>query len=167
MKIKSFLLLLLITTLLSCDTKLSSQDFPIILQETPKQCGPVCLKMVSQYFGKDIALKELEELSGMQNNGTTLLGLSEAAQSIGLKNLGVKISFDQLANEVPLPAIIHWNNNHFIVVYKVNKDTIWVSDPALGKIKYTKKEFCKGWLFRKASSSNEGIALLLEKTEDF
>ncbi|CAM1366504.1 cysteine peptidase family C39 domain-containing protein [Tenacibaculum xiamenense] len=167
MKIKFLLLLLTITIHSSCNNSIKNKYFPIILQEKPVQCGPICLKMICQYYGKDVDIKVLEKLSGMERNGTSLLGLSEAAESIGLKNLGVKISFEQLVNEAPLPAIVHWNNNHFVVVFEAKTDSIWVSDPAHGKIKYSKKEFCESWLKSEIATSKEGVALLLEKTEDF
>ncbi|WP_109438666.1 cysteine peptidase family C39 domain-containing protein [Aquimarina sp. AU119] len=167
MRIKLLLFLLIITTLLGCNNSVKNKDFPILLQETPVQCGPVCLKMISQYYGKDVEINELEKLSGMESNGTSLLGLSEAAESIGLKNLGVKISFEQLVNEAPLPAIVHWNSNHYVVVYEVNLDSVSIADPAHGKIKYSKKEFCDGWLKGEMTTLTEGVALLLEKTTNF
>ncbi|MHA7060294.1 cysteine peptidase family C39 domain-containing protein [Aquimarina sp. M1] len=167
MKIRLLLLISIIIVQLGCTDSVKGQEFPIILQDKPIQCGPVCLKMVSKYYGKDIALKELEKLSGMTDSGTSLLGLSEAAESIGLKNLGVKISFEQLSNEVPLPAILHWNNNHYIVVYKVSQNKVWVADPQLGKIEYSKKEFCNSWLKGEIATATEGIALLVEKTKKF
>lgn len=167
MKINFLLLLSIIIVQIGCTDSVKSQEFPIILQEKSAQCGPVCLQMVSKYYGKHIDLEELEKLSGMTDEGTSLLGLSEAAQSIGLKNLGVKISYEQLTNEVPLPAILHWNNNHYIVVHKISQNKVWVADPQLGKIQYSKKEFCDNWIKGEIATATEGIALLIEKTNDF
>lgn len=166
MKIKLIILVLIIPVLIGFSILKKNTSFPVILQEKGAQCGPVCLKMICEYYGKNVGLKELERLSGMNKNGTSLFGLSEAADSVGLKNMAIKVPFNRLP-EAPLPAIFHWNNNHFIVVYKIEKNSIWVSDPALGKIKYSNEKFRENWLKGKMTTSEEGIVLLLEKTINF
>ena len=168
MKIKLIILVVTIPILIGFGRLTKKNNFPIILQEKAAQCGPVCLKMICEYYGKNVELKELEKLSGMDKRGTSLLGLSNAADSLGLKNVGIQLSYEKLYRKAPLPAILHWNNNHFIVVYKIKKNKVWVADPALGKVKYSKEEFCKSW--QKSSnidSPEEGIVLLLEKTIKF
>ncbi|MDC1162450.1 cysteine peptidase family C39 domain-containing protein [Tenacibaculum sp.] len=161
MKIKFYLIIIGLIFINGCNSE-KKNDFPIILQNGAKQCGPICLQMISQYYEKNIGIGELEKLSGMDDSvGVSLLGLYEAAENIGFRAMGVKISYKQLT-EAPLPAIIHWNNNHFIVVYRIENDVVWVADPNLGKIQYSKEALCENWLKPEIASSREGIALLIE-----
>ena len=95
------------------------------------------------------------------------MGISSAAESIGFRTLGVTLTFDQLTREAPLPLIVHWNQNHFIVVYQTDKNKIYTADPAYGLISYSHKEFMNNWLSNKEKSENKGLALLLEPGPDF
>jgi ATP-binding cassette, subfamily B, bacterial len=158
-------LLLIVVVIFLCvkyAVKASNNAFPIILQDHIIQCGPVCLQMIAKYHGQNIELIELETLTRMNDNGTTILNLNQAAESIGFKSCAVKISFEELTI-APLPAIAHWNNNHFLVVYKANKDTVWVADPKSGKKIYTRKAFCDNWLNSSLATETDGVVLLLEK----
>lgn len=161
-------LLFFITTspLLSCSGQTNNDDFPLILQENSYECGPVCLKMIGDYYGLRFELDTLISLSGTDSTGVSLLGLSIAADSMGLKNLGVQISFEALIKEAPLPAIVHWNTNHFVIVYKANHKKVWVADPASGKVEYSKEEFCNHWLQSKHERMETGIALLFEMKKE-
>ncbi|PIP54520.1 MAG: ABC transporter ATP-binding protein, partial [Bacteroidetes bacterium CG23_combo_of_CG06-09_8_20_14_all_32_9] len=144
---------------------------PFYLQPDSKDCGPTCLRMLAKHYGRSYTLQYLRERSFITREGVSLLGISDAAENIGFKTMGVKISFEQLQNEAPLPCIVHWKQNHFITVYKVEskklKVIVHVADPAHGLIKYTKEEFLKGWLSTKTNNENTGIALLLEPTPKF
>ena len=118
--------------------------FKVYHQKNIMDCGPMCLHMVAKHYGKNIGLEKLRNDAGLSKQGVSLLGLSEAAERIGIKTHRVAISYEQLKNEAPLPAILHWNQNHFVVVTpKANKKTITVADPAKGIISYTKEEFCQ------------------------
>ena len=134
-------------------------------------CGPTCLRMIAAHHGKQYSLEELREASNISRDGVSLLGISEAAEKIGLRSVGVYVDFEELKNEAPLPCIVHWNQQHFVVVYDIKqkrgKDFVYVADPGAGKIKYTKDEFCKCWLSTKADGDDVGIALLLETTPYF
>lgn len=160
-------------------------DFPFFKQHDKKDCGAACLRMICKYYGKNYSLNTLRKKSYISREGVSLLGLSEAAESIGFRTKGVKITFKTLI-EVPLPCIVHWQQNHFVVVYDVNiskkdknllfkentniediRGTIKVADPASGLIEYSVKEFLSFWLSNKKDGKNEGIALLLETTPDF
>ena len=165
--LNSLLVIGIIFFQLNCKGQINKNDFPIILQESALQCGPICLQMIGKYYGRDLDIKKLETISGMDREGTSLFGLSQAADSIGLNNLCVKIPFETLVEDVPLPAILHWNQNHFVVVYKASHRKIFVADPAIGKVEYTKEEFCESWLVKDENSNNEGIVMLLETTEKF
>lgn len=133
-------------------------------------CGPTCLRMVARFYGKTYSLERLRGSSHITREGVSLLGISDAAESIGFKTMGVRISFEQLC-EAPQPCIVHWNQQHFVVVYKIKKvrntTYIYVADPAGERIRYTKEEFIRCWLSTKKEGEEKGIALLLEPTPDF
>lgn len=96
-----------------------SRSFPVYKQLDTMDCGPTCLRMVARYYGKTYSLQTLRERSFLTRLGVSLLGISDAAESIGMRTLGARLTFDQLAKEVPLPCIVHWKQDHFIIVYKI------------------------------------------------
>jgi ATP-binding cassette subfamily B protein len=126
--------------------------------------------MVAAHYGRKYSLEGLREKSHFTREGVSLLGISEAAEQIGFRSLGVMVSYKEL-KEAPLPCIVHWNQQHFVVVYdiksKKNNDLIYVADPAAGKLVYTNSEFCKCWISTKDSGEDVGLALLLETTPAF
>jgi len=95
------------------------------------------------------------------------MGISDAAESIGMKSVGARLSWEQLKNEVPLPCIAHWQQKHFVVVYKIKKNTVYVADPALGRVTYSKEEFLRNWLSSRVDDVDQGLCLLLETTPSF
>jgi ATP-binding cassette, subfamily B, bacterial len=141
--------------------------FPFVKQLDAMDCGPTSLCMIARFYGKSYSQQTLRERSFITREGVSMLGTSDAAESIGMRTMGVRISFDQLANEVLLPCIAHWKQNHFVVVYKIKKDSVYVADPAHGLVTYTKKEFLGGWVSTKKEGEDQGLALLLEPTPDF
>lgn len=152
-------------------------NFPNYRQPDHKDCGPTCLKIISKHYGKVISLQQVRQLSETTREGSSLLGLSEAAEKLGLRTLGVKISLKDLA-EAPLPCILHWNKNHYVVLYDIAKPKKSpspgrgfrgrISDPAHGLLEYTQEEFIKHWIGNNATEeTEEGIALLLEPTPKF
>ena len=144
-------------------------QFPFYKQPDAKDCGPTCLRIVSKFYGKSIPLQQIRQLSETTREGSSLLGLSDAAEKLGFKSLGVQIDFKTLSEEVPLPCIVHWNKYHFVVVYKIDKSgKVHVSDPSYGLINYSKEEFIKFWIGNNATEkTEEGIALLIETTPEF
>src|SRR5690349_80093 len=107
-------------------------------------CGPTCLRMVAKYYGRSIPLEYLRNKSQFGKAGVSLLGLADAAESIGLRSVGAKLSFDQLINDAPFPAIIHWNQYHFVVLTpQSKKNKLVIADPAKGLIKLSRDEFLK------------------------
>ena len=138
-------------------------SFPFYKQPDYMDCGPTCLRMVAKYYGKIISLQALRERAQTTREGSSILGLSYAAESIGFRTLGVKVSFEQLIADATFPCIAYWNQAHFIVVYKVKQDTVFVADPSHGLLKYTKAEFLKSWV----GDSHQGILLLLEPGPEF
>lgn len=153
----------------------SSMKFTHYKQLDAMDCGPTCLRMISKYFGKSYSLQYLRNNSYITRDGVSMLGISEAAENIGFRTKGYKLTWDQLRNEVPLPCIAHWNQRHFVVVYEIKKNRrlsngecmVRVADPARGLLDYTKEEFLKCWYGTKEDGENEGAVLLLEPTPDF
>ncbi|MFS4449039.1 peptidase domain-containing ABC transporter [Maribacter sp. 2307UL18-2] len=141
--------------------------FPHYKQPDSKDCGPTCLRIVAKFYGKSISIQKARQLAETIRLGSSLKGLGNAAETIGFRTIGVKISLEQL-REAPLPCILHWNNNHFVVLYKIKNGLFFISDPAYGLLKYGLKEFLKSWNgSAERAESQEGIALLLEPTPDF
>ena len=143
-----------------------------IKQRDAMDCGPSCLAMIARYYGLRPERDGLRRSCSLGKDGVSLLGISKAAETIGFKTVGGQVSFDTLAFEVPLPCIVHWNQNHFVVVYKIKKHkkgkyTVYVADPSKGLVTYTKEEFCEHWVSTKTNGEEKGIALLLEPTEQF
>jgi ATP-binding cassette subfamily B protein len=110
-------------------------------------------------------LQKLRSNSETTRAGSSLKGISDAAENIGFRTLGVKVDFINLTENAPLPCIVFWNEQHFVVVYKIKKDKIYISDPAHGLLVYSKQEFLENWIGSTANDlTQEGIALLLEPT---
>lgn len=143
------------------------KKFPNYKQTEAKDCGPTCIKIIAKHYGKTINTQQLRKLSETTREGSSLLGLSEAVESIGFKSLGIKLAFNKL-KEAPFPCIVHWNKNHYVVLYKIKKDVVYISDPAHGLITFTKEEFIQHWIGNNANeNTEEGIALLVEPTPKF
>ncbi len=146
-------------------------SFPHYHQPDAMDCGPTCLRIVARYYGKFYNIQTLRERSYITREGVSLLGTSRAAESIGFRSIGVKISFEQLVTEATLPAIVHWNQNHFVVVYKISgkkgKEIVSVSDPGGGLVTFTREEFIRCWASTVEEGEKMGVALLLETTPDF
>jgi len=145
------------------------KKFPFYKQPDTKDCGPTCLRIVSKYYGKSISLQQIRSLSETTREGSSLLGLSDAAENLGFRSMGVQIDFNTLTEEVSFPCIAHWNKNHFVVVYKIDKNNkVYISDPSYGLITYTREEFIKSWIGENANeNTEEGIVLILETTPAF
>lgn len=149
-------------------------SFPFYHQFDSYDCGPTCLQMVAEYYGKKYSLDCLRELSYITREGVSLLGISQAAEKIGFRTLMVKVKLDGLKEESPLPVILHWNQEHFVVLYKIRTQHIfsgkkaatryWIADPAHGLTNLDEEDFLKCW---QASEDRQGIALLLEPTAAF
>lgn len=142
------------------------KHFPHYIQYDAMDCGPTCLRMVAAFYGKCYSLEGLREKSFITREGVSMLGISEAAEKIGFRSICVQVGYEKL-QEAPLPCIIHWNQQHFVVVYKLNDKHVWVADPGAGKLKYTKEEFCNCWLSSRKNEEDTGVALLLEPTPEF
>ncbi|HYC29355.1 MAG TPA: cysteine peptidase family C39 domain-containing protein, partial [Chitinophagaceae bacterium] len=129
-------------------------------------CGPTCLWMVCKHYGKSVDIDQLKEAAQIGKRGVSLLGLSEAAEKTGFRTLSVEIPFNKLIEEAPLPCIVHWRQNHFVVLTpRSTSKRVTVADPAHGLVHYNKEEFKEKW----TGTADEvpGIALLLEPMPSF
>ncbi len=131
-------------------------------------CGPTCLKMISKHYGKDFSLNSFRLKAGITKQGVTLLGISEAAESCGFETKAVKLSFDQLFTSDVLPAIIHWQHQHFVVIppQKRPKRKVLVADPAHSMMIVPVDEFKEKWISTDVEQ-HLGVALLLDPKEEF
>lgn len=135
-------------------------------------CGPACLKMITSFYGKEYSIDTLRTFCNLVKDGVSLMSISKAAENIGFKTIGGKITFEILAIKALLPCIIHWNQDHFVVVYKIKKQRkenykIYVADPGKGLLTYSKNEFCEHWISTKTGGEEKGVVLLLEPTALF
>lgn len=135
--------------------------FPHYTQHNVMDCGPTCLRMVAAFYGKRYSLDGLREKSFITREGVSMLGISEATEKLGFRSMCVQVGYKMLM-EAPLPCIVHWNQQHFVVVYRMNDKHVWVADPAAGKLKYTREAFCQCWLSTKKEGEDTGVALLVD-----
>lgn len=146
-------------------------SFPHYLQHDAMDCGPTCLRMIAKYYGKTYSLQTLREHSFITREGVSMLGISDAAEFIGFRTSGVRISLQQLVEDMPLPCILHWNQNHFVVCYGIKKKKdgyrFSIADPARQLVTYHEEEFKKCWLATKVEGEEKGTALALEPGPEF
>lgn len=159
-------------------------SFPFTKQLDSMDCGPACLAMVSEYYGKRYTLEYLRENCFIGHDGVSLLGISKAAEKIGFHTIGGRITFDKLVEKAPLPCIVHWNQEHFVVVYKIKENKkvrnspislrgragggeVYVADPGKGLLTYTREAFCNHWVSTQTGGEEKGVVLLLEPTQLF
>lgn len=145
--------------------------FKHYIQYDAMDCGPTCLRMIAKHYGKIYSLNHLREKCFLTREGVSLLGISEAAEHIGFVTLGVKITLSQLAEEIQLPCILHWNQNHFVVCYKVTSHRgnhlFYIADPAIGLVKYSQNEMARHWIASRLNGYDVGVALSLIPGPDF
>ena len=142
--------------------------FPVYQQLDAMDCGSTCLRIVAKHYGRSYSATRMRELCHVTREGVSMLGVSDAAEKIGFHTAGVKITWEQLFNDAPLPCIVHWNQKHFVVVYKIKKDKVYLSDPASGLLEYSQKDFLRCWLSSGHHESQRcGTALLLEPAPEF
>jgi len=148
--------------------------YPICRQHDAMDCGAACVKMISQYYGKDFALSYLKKQCYTVKDGVSLMSISDTLELLGFKTLGGIMSFEKLVTKAPLPCIIHWKSNHFVVLYNIEKNKfkkddykITIADPGLGLITLSKDEFLKGWVSTLSKNEEKGITLLIEPTKLF
>ena len=155
------------------------KSLPHYTQLDAMDCGPTCLRMIAKYYGRTYSLQTLREKSFITREGVSMLGISDAAESIGFHTNGVRITFEQLVEDISLPCILHWNQNHFVVCYSIKKKRslfgkksgtrykIDIADPGGVKFSMDREDFEKCWISSKDNNRDIGTALLLTPTPDF
>ena len=141
--------------------------FPHFQQLDSMDCSSTCLRMIAKHYGCAYSIQNLREKAFITGEGVSMLGISEAAETIGFRTSGVRITIDELEKECPLPCILHWNQWHFVVCYKIRKGKFYIADPAAGLITYTREEFKRCWVSTKVDGQDTGTALLLEPGPEF
>jgi ATP-binding cassette subfamily B protein len=139
----------------------------VIHQHDQMDCGPASLAMIAKHYGQTIPVQHLREVSSMNRQGASVRGITDAAELVGFRTLGAKLTMKQLAEEAPLPCIVYWQKRHFIVVYSVDDTHVYTADPAIGLISYTHEEFRDGWVLEDFGADSPGVAILLEPTDEF
>jgi ATP-binding cassette subfamily B protein len=138
--------------------------FPFYRQPDQMDCGPSCLRMVAKYYGRNFKVQTLRQLSEVSREGVSLLGISNAAEKIGFRSIGVKLNTIDL-KEAELPCILHWRQNHFVVLYKIKNNKYYIADPGSSLVTLSRSDFQRNYETDK--ETNEGIALLLAPTPLF
>ena len=142
-------------------------SFKCIIQSDSMMCGITCLQMVCKHFGREVSLRTLSKFCVATSEGVSMLGVNEAANKLGLRTMCARTDFDTLS-KATLPCVLHWNQNHFVVLYKVRKGRIfYVADPGKGLVKYNLEEFGKHWVSTASQGEEKGIAMFLEPTLEF
>ena len=143
------------------------KSFPFYHQLESADCGPSCLRMIAKYYGRSYSIQYLREQAFITREGVSMLGISDAAERIGFRTMGVKVTLEQLRTEVPLPCVLHWNQNHFVVLYKVKNGKYYIADPATKKLVYEESELARCWCSTVVEGKDTGAALLFEPGPDF
>lgn len=130
-------------------------------------CGPTCLRMIAKYYGRTYSIQYLRERAYITHEGVSMLGISDAAEQIGFRTMGVRVTLEQLEKEVPFPCVLHWNQRHFVVCYKIKKGKYSIADPASKKVVYNKEEFERCWFSSLVEGKDTGTVLLLEPGPNF
>lgn len=139
-------------------------------------CGPTCLRMIAKFYGKNYSLQTLRTKCHITREGVSMLGISDAAELIGFRTEGVKLTWEQLRDNIPFPLIVHWKQRHFVVVYNIKKNRqsgqkddywVYVADPAGGLLKYNKEDFLKCWYSTREDNLTVGTALIIEPSPRF
>ncbi len=153
--------------------KLFGKDkFPFVRQPDSMDCGPACLSMITKYYGKEYPLDYLRQNSFIGKDGVSLLGISRAAEQIGFRTVGGRVTFDNLTNKALLPCIAHWRQEHFVVIYDIKKmgkrgSIIRIADPGKGLLEYTAADFRKNWVSTQTYGEEKGVVLMLQPTNIF
>lgn len=146
-------------------------SFPHYRQLDKMDCGPTCLQIIAKYYGKVYTLQHLREKCYITRRGVSMLGISDAAKDIGMQTRCILVELREMCSDVALPCILHFNQNHFVVCYKIKKRHgryyFYISDPAKGKYKLNEIELKRCWLSNDIDKKEQGIALLIQPTSMF
>jgi len=139
------------------------KKFPFFRQLDAMDCGPASLKIICKHFGKNFSMKYLRDKCNITREGVSLKDIAKTAEDLELRTLPLKVTYDNLLKKIPLPCIIHWNYSHFVVLYKIKENKVYISDPQVGLITYSKDEFNHGW----KKNNEKGVIMILEPSPEF
>ena len=143
------------------------RNIKVVHQHDSMQCGITCLQMICRFFGREYSLDSLSKICFATTEGVSMLGINEAARILGFQTVSARATIEELS-ETPLPCILHWNQNHFVVLYKVKKGKeFYIADPGKGKITYNLEEFRRHWISTRSNGEDKGIAMFFETTPAF
>lgn len=141
--------------------------FTFYKQLNAMDCGPTCLRMIAKFYGKHYNGDTLRQAAGFSKQGVSLLGISETAEKLGFRTRGVQINYDQLQT-IELPAILHWDQSHFVVLLSLNRKKVRIADPGKGILSYDKSDFLFHWQSAKGTNNTDiGTVLLMEPSSEF
>ena len=140
------------------------KKFPIYRQLDKMDCGPACIKMIAEYYGKTLPFSDIKKKSYLTKQGVSMAGLIAAGEDLGFKTLAVNISLEELGNKANFPCLVHFEGNHFVVVYEITNDLVFIADPAKGLYKMSQASFFSSW---SNSITKTGAVLLFETTKKF
>ena len=143
------------------------RSFPIFRQMDAMDCGPTCLRMIAQYYGRSFSASFLREKACIDRQGVSMLGLAYAAEAVGLRTLAARVPLDALLEQAPLPCVLHWDQKHFVVLYRHKRGRISIADPARGGVTLTVDDLRRHWVSTEMDGKEAGLVLLLEPTETF
>ena len=148
------------------------KKFPFIKQQDSMECGATCLRMICQFYGKVYSAAKAQDLCKATNRGVSMLSLSEAAEYWGFRTVCAKLSLDKLISKRPFPCILHWNQEHFVVLYDVKQKRngrlfFYIADPAKELLVLDQDSFCESWISTTSQGEEKGISLFLFPTSEF
>jgi ATP-binding cassette subfamily B protein len=146
---------------------LFGEKFPHTQQLESKDCGPACLQMLCKYYGLFYELEYLRELTGIRKEGISVHDFIVASEKLGFRSSAFRLSFHRLVTEVPLPCTVHWKGYHFVIIYKIDKKYVYVSDPQEGLVRHTHQYFTNGWLHPVGEKESKGVCIVSEPTNEF
>lgn len=147
------------------------KKFPICIQHDVMDCGAACIKMIADFNKQSYSLSDIKDKCTPSREGVSLSNIAQILDDIGYNTIGGKLTVERLVAKAPLPCILHWNQEHFVVLHKISKkknETVFhIADPGIGLVKYSKKEFIEKWCTVKSGGEDKGVVLLLEKKTVF
>lgn len=141
--------------------------FPIFRQLDAMDCGPTCLRMIAQYYGRSFGASFLREKACIDRQGVSMLGIAYAAEAVGLRTLAARVPLDALLEQAPLPCVLHWDQKHFVVLYRHRRGRVFVADPGQGAVTLTVEDLRRHWVSVEMEGKEAGLVLLLEPTAAF
>ncbi|WGQ10178.1 cysteine peptidase family C39 domain-containing protein [Pedobacter gandavensis] len=136
------------------------KSFPFYFQSNQMDCGPTCLRMIAKYYGKNFYLRQMKNWSRVMREGSSMLDIMDAATNMGIKSTGLKIDLERL-KLVDLPAILHWDQQHFVVLFKIQNNLYFIADPAIGILQLNELDFLSHWQNHERGYHHVGILLTI------